>query len=196
MKNQVIRLSMIVAVSAVLLFVVDSEAEARTYDKSLEYTFSGYGVFIFGQDQADKINLQISPIRDTKDLLVDFDGNVGGESFDFKCTAPKQILKVSNTKKASVEFNTADLECIRDIGLGTTVSATLVGTGEVFIDEKSDSISCNPAGEGVEKCKRNHEINTSYISIADISAYGITIAGIENTEVRHTKLKHTEWTTP
>lgn len=170
-------------------------AYAKTFDKEQEYHFKGHGLFIFGSDlNGNKISLQIYPIQDSKDVFIDLRILSSDGSYVTKCLAPKQVLKVSGTLKASAEFNTANLVCPEKQGPDTIISASIIGTGEITVNDKYDFEDCNIV-EGIEKCTRDRGSITEYIGIGTISGYGLTFLE-QSASIIDTKIIHTTWTNP
>ena len=196
MNRQIQYSVMIASIAAVLISGSMFSVEAKTFDKESEISLKGSGVAIFAKTGVNSLQLQVSTIENSKNVLVDFrafDGVKLTRGID--CIASDKIIKISSNKKASVSLNTADLsECkIRDGG-DSIISASFVGNGLYNENEKYDETICEDK-EGIEFCSRDHGSKTEFLGIGTISGFGLTLVD-EDAAITKEKLRHTEWTSP
>jgi len=196
MANKILYTTMIAAVSVVLISVMVFQAEAKTFDKGQEFGLKGLGIAIFGQDEnGNKLQLQISPIENSKDVFVDYKmKTLTTDLYKGQCIGPKQILKVSATNKASVEFNTGDLNCSVHQGPDSIISATIEGTGQINANDKYDSMDCYTI-DNVDYCTRDRGSYTEFIGVGNISGFGLSLDN-QQAAIKDVKLIHTAWTSP
>lgn len=196
MTKNILYAGVIAVMSVALISMMSFQVEAKTFDKSQEFELKGLGLSIFGQDDnGNKLQLQVAPIENTKDLFIDY--RVKTPTTDLykgQCIGSKQILKVSATNKASVEFNTEDLKCSTHEGPDSIISATVEGTGQVIANDKFDAIFCDADGE-VDSCTRDRGSITEFLGIGNIDGFGLSLNN-QNAAIKDVKLKHTAWTSP
>lgn len=196
MTRNILYAGVIAVMSVALISMLSFQAEAKTFDKGQEFELKGLGLSIFGQDDdGNKFQLQVAPIENTKDLFIDY--RVKTPTTDLykgQCVGFKQILKVSATNKASVEFNTADLKCFVHEGPDSIISATVEGIDQVISNDKFDVIFCDAIGE-VDYCTRDRGSITEFLGTGNIDGFGLSLNN-QNAAIKDVKLKHTAWTSP
>jgi hypothetical protein len=196
MKNTIICGISIVAVSALLISVMMFHAEAKTFDKNAEYELKGLGIAIFGTGPlGTAVQAQIFPIANSKEVSVEYGAfdNDGVFSMGF-CTSPKQILKVSGTNKASIQLNTADLDCFPKVGVDSVITATVYVKDLPVFNDKYDQIRCQTV-EDVDFCIRDRGSQTLFGGIGNISGFGLSLDN-QFAHLEDVKFKRTQWTSP
>lgn len=196
MTKNILYAGIIAVMSVALISMMVFQVEAKTFDKDQKFELKGLGLAIFGQDDnGNKLQLQVAPIENTKDLFIDY--RVKTPTTDLykgQCIGSKQILKVSATNKASVEFNTADLECFVHAGPDSIISATVEGTDQVITNDTFDVIFCDTIGE-IDYCTRDRGSITEFLGTGNIDGFGLSLNN-QNAAIKNVKLKHTAWTSP
>lgn len=191
---------MIATVSVLLISMMVLQTEAKTFDKNSESRLKGLGLSTFNtDDNGNKLNVQIAPQPDTKDVRVVFDVIARDRNpiinYHGDCVGSKTILKVSSTKKASAEFNTSDLSCLVSPP-PLTISLTLEGTGEGVIKTREDTTECSvPDVNGVQQCWRFHGTDTFFQATGTANIQGLSLV-VNSAQIVDYNDRYTSWTNP
>jgi len=140
----------ITTIGIMLIGMMAFDAEAKKFDKDYQVILIGDSFSV--RDKTTAI-ISIQPIDDNPKFVkltynVMFEGTSGNGK---DCIAKNNILKISAMKKATVKFDTNDLDCKMQKGDHGVVSLSFQADGEI-IHTDSDNTMCSDIGDGVEEC--------------------------------------------
>jgi hypothetical protein len=183
-----------IATMSILLTTSIFTAEAKSFDKDAAVTVKGDGVII----QSKQDSLFIAPLDDNKGNLhvkYTIQTDVGEYENGFDCTGPSKILKLSGLLKASIEFNTRDLDCLTKSDNHGDISIT-IQTSEPSVFNKYDDSSCTTLLDGTEVCSRIRGTSDDNQGEAKGTVFGKVLEEGTSASISKINEKRTYWTNP
>lgn len=191
MTKTVMYTAAIATISVLLFTVLAFDAEAKTFDKEKAVMLKGEGIIV----QGPPAMITVAANDDDKDsvsvlYLVLIPGKI---AMGMNCTGSSDILKLSGMNKASLEFNTSDLDCGLQFGFNGDISLAVETTGDSqFL--KYDDTFCNPTDEG-EICNRIRGTSDGRSGVMSGTIFGESVEDVSGS-ISKINEKRTFWTTP
>jgi len=185
----------IATIGMLLIGMMAFDAEARSFDKGHAVNLIGNSFHVGGPPA----NVFITPINDDIQnvkltyKVMTSDGMKGKSGSD--CTAPKQILKISAMKKATVEFDTSDLGCPNHKGDHGVISLSFELNGEIDFQVYDDT-NCEDIGEGIEECTRIHGNSNEAFGVVSGTVFGESLEPDISGTINTINERRVLWTTP
>ena len=194
MVKTVMYTAAIATISILLIGMMAFDAEAKSFSHD-------HAVILIGDSfnvRGPPADVFITPIND--DILnvnLFYSARIDGEKIKSgsNCIAPKQILKISAMKKATVEFDTSDIDCPHHSGDHGVISLSFQYNGETNFQVYDDT-NCEDIGEGVEECTRTHGNSDEAFGVVSGTVFGESLLPDKSGTIKTINEKRVMWTQP
>jgi len=188
----------ITTISILLIGMMAFDAEAKTFSHDHMDILVGDSFSV--RDRTTAI-VTIQPINDDPQFLKlsytvsGLDGAFGKGS---ACIVKNNILKISAMKKATVTFDTNDIDdkCKHRLNTHDGVVSLSFQTNSEIIHEDLDDTTCVPKGEGVEECIQTKGTRDTVNGIVSGTAFGKSLKEDTSGIIGQINTLDKMWTTP